>query len=687
MDVNKGKNITYIRGELSNGWKMGKQICVLHVYPSYLEIELPADYDKKDRLIYNFDNINQLIYHKEIETEKILLFNVRVISLKITINYPNKLEKEKSLSSIIISECDFDNFAKDIEKYKFAQVEEEKKRKNEKSKEIEKARKVEIEKEKEIEENYNQKREKVRQEEFAEKFVVETRDREKQLNEQLLWSRKTLERKTKLEEFKTEFIKARHPLFLIYKFLMNNCDSIDDVLEEYFVDLEICKNKRILKTLCEEMYLEIGNTKSLNDMSKLLLNPIFIYDKMLELMDFQEKSIPQEKIKNLIEKYVNSYIINDLDEYIYNGLFNFDIEIIEIEKLGLFSDLLVEGINYWCKIGNFFSLYKNAFSFIEVMVMSRNIINFNSDNELFIMYNNFQKNTSLEIDDISNKLYPIYTKFYKDVFEREYSKYEFKIFMYIFHQDHNWSGLQNISAYKDDINLFTDYISCEDELVISKFNELLNNIDNKKYFDDNGHSYDLNNKNINTIYRMLYQDILEHVGSKLPYEVFFRLFTEDYDKNIQLLLQKQEDELIFKERERFLKGDLTLELAKERDKFSYDNISNGYEFEEYLKTIFEELGYDVKITKRSNDQGGDLVIDRGNVRTVVQAKYYSNPVGNKAVQEVFSAIAYYNAHKGMVVTNNTFTSSAIALAEVNDITLIDGEELERIRESIIGTIA
>jgi len=47
----------------------------------------------------------------------------------------------------------------------------------------------------------------------------------------------------------------------------------------------------------------------------------------------------------------------------------------------------------------------------------------------------------------------------------------------------------------------------------------------------------------------------------------------------------------------------------------------------------------------------------------MQAKYYTNPVGNKAIQEVVAAIPFYGANKGMVATNSPFTKSAIALAE------------------------
>ena len=61
---------------------------------------------------------------------------------------------------------------------------------------------------------------------------------------------------------------------------------------------------------------------------------------------------------------------------------------------------------------------------------------------------------------------------------------------------------------------------------------------------------------------------------------------------------------------------------------------------------------------------------------VVQAKFYDRPVGNKAVQEAAAALRFYEGNRSVVVTNNTFTNSAISLAKKNDVMLIDGKQLE-----------
>ena len=58
-------------------------------------------------------------------------------------------------------------------------------------------------------------------------------------------------------------------------------------------------------------------------------------------------------------------------------------------------------------------------------------------------------------------------------------------------------------------------------------------------------------------------------------------------------------------------------------------------------------------------------------------KTTGSKVSNKAVQEVVASIPYYGADRGLVVTNS-FTNSAIKLAEANDIDLIDRYKLERL---------
>lgn len=87
------------------------------------------------------------------------------------------------------------------------------------------------------------------------------------------------------------------------------------------------------------------------------------------------------------------------------------------------------------------------------------------------------------------------------------------------------------------------------------------------------------------------------------------------------------------------------------------------------------MGFQVTQTRKTGDQGADLILIKNGQRIAVQAKRYSGKVSNGAVQEIVAAKQYYNCQKTMIVTNSFFTDSAIKLANVNGVQLIDREKL------------
>ena len=53
---------------------------------------------------------------------------------------------------------------------------------------------------------------------------------------------------------------------------------------------------------------------------------------------------------------------------------------------------------------------------------------------------------------------------------------------------------------------------------------------------------------------------------------------------------------------------------------------DGFQFEAFLVEIFQTIGYDVKETKKTGDQGADLFVSRFGKNIVIQAKNYSGAV-------------------------------------------------------------
>lgn len=104
---------------------------------------------------------------------------------------------------------------------------------------------------------------------------------------------------------------------------------------------------------------------------------------------------------------------------------------------------------------------------------------------------------------------------------------------------------------------------------------------------------------------------------------------------------------------------------------------SGIEFENHLAELLKSNGFEnVSGTPKTGDQGADLIAKRNGRTIIIQAKRYEGTVGNKAVQEVVSAVNFYNGDEGWVITNSTFTKSARELARKSDVRLVDGSDLQ-----------
>lgn len=108
------------------------------------------------------------------------------------------------------------------------------------------------------------------------------------------------------------------------------------------------------------------------------------------------------------------------------------------------------------------------------------------------------------------------------------------------------------------------------------------------------------------------------------------------------------------------------------------------DFELFCAEQLKTCGWNARVTTQSRDQGVDVIAEKTGIRVVLQCKLYSNPVGNKAVQEIVAGRAYERAHYGAVVTNTTYTSPAQQLAATNNILLLHYQDLPKLEELLAG---
>lgn len=99
---------------------------------------------------------------------------------------------------------------------------------------------------------------------------------------------------------------------------------------------------------------------------------------------------------------------------------------------------------------------------------------------------------------------------------------------------------------------------------------------------------------------------------------------------------------------------------------------DGLEYEKFCAEWLRKHGYHhVELTKASRDQGVDIIAYKHGQKYGFQCKYYQTPVGNEAVQEVYSGAAYYHCDVACVITNNTYTKTASSLADETDVLLYE----------------
>ena len=103
----------------------------------------------------------------------------------------------------------------------------------------------------------------------------------------------------------------------------------------------------------------------------------------------------------------------------------------------------------------------------------------------------------------------------------------------------------------------------------------------------------------------------------------------------------------------------------------------GHDFEYFCADLLRKNGFlDVEVTKGSGDYGVDILAWKDGVSYAFQCKCHSQPVGIKAVQEIYAGRDYYDCMVGVVMTNQYFTDPAVSMATKLKILLWDRDYLE-----------
>lgn len=317
-------------------------------------------------------------------------------------------------------------------------------------------------------------------------------------------------------------------------------------------------------------------------------------------------------------------------------------------------------------ISYFLRQFFYAHILVYYIIFLRKAKKISENEELIYILNNIEKENE-NVCQILAKFYPIYTNFYESTFKNKLTIYEIEALIIALKNKEKSNSFIEFNYYQNPINDFK---------IDKNFKKLIDNIDKNifmKYHSINDFSI-VNNEDY--FYDELFDYIIVKIIDYLEDDEILNII---FNKSVYIDRLKKNDELreILKNKNKYLHD---IKEEKKINKLDIHNVISGDDFEKFLKELFLRLGYHVALTQQTRDQGADLIIEKELVKIVVQAKFYGNTVGNKAVQEVIAAKSYYDADSCMVVTNNTFTSSAYELAKANKVRLVDGDELNSMIE-------
>ena len=196
-------------------------------------------------------------------------------------------------------------------------------------------------------------------------------------------------------------------------------------------------------------------------------------------------------------------------------------------------------------------------------------------------------------ENCSEKLYPIYKLDYSNIFNEFLSEFAF-------------DNLLRLESFKNKLDCaisdmativihIEKYLFKEEkdtsletvvDIEIEQLQEILEIWKNKGYIEEfifNCTLISVISKNSN------YMKILEYVNSE--------------NNNYKIFKQELINIKAKKDKERYLKGDFSIEKEKQKQEVEYSNVQNGYEFEEYVANLYKKLGYTIEeVTKKSGDQ-------------------------------------------------------------------------------------
>lgn len=108
----------------------------------------------------------------------------------------------------------------------------------------------------------------------------------------------------------------------------------------------------------------------------------------------------------------------------------------------------------------------------------------------------------------------------------------------------------------------------------------------------------------------------------------------------------------------------------------------GMKLEKALARLYKEMGYSVRQTKGSGDEGIDLILSKEGKTTVVQCKGHKKPIGVGAIRDLYGTMMHEGTESAVLACPAGFTKAVRKFATGKPIRLISATDLVEMSESI-----
>lgn len=132
----------------------------------------------------------------------------------------------------------------------------------------------------------------------------------------------------------------------------------------------------------------------------------------------------------------------------------------------------------------------------------------------------------------------------------------------------------------------------------------------------------------------------------------------------------------FKNKRIFFIEQMENKVIEVKDIQDIDNL-NPLEFEQFVRELFSLQGYKAWTTKKTYDNGADVVAEKNNERIAIQVKHSNKSINGYGVYQAVRGRNNYKAEKAILITNNEFTNQAKLDAADFNVKLIDSHEVSK----------